>query len=62
MTQEFSDCTFRPQTTKSKKYQNVTSSYSMGDCSSSEDYSRKLKEKLKEKQERIAQERREREY
>jgi hypothetical protein len=34
----------------------------MSDCSTHEDYSRKLKEKLKEKQERIAQERREREY
>lgn len=34
----------------------------MSDCSTSEDYSRKLKEKLKEKQERIAHERREREY
>lgn len=34
----------------------------MNDCSTTEDYSRKLKEKLKEKQERIAQERREREY
>lgn len=34
----------------------------MTDCSSTEEYSRKLKEKLKEKQERIAQERREREY
>jgi hypothetical protein len=34
----------------------------MSDCSTHEEYSRKLKEKLKEKQERIAQERREREY
>jgi len=34
----------------------------MSDCSTSEEYSRKLKEKLKEKQERIAHERREREY
>jgi len=41
---------------------NISSAYSMNDCSTQEDYSRKLKEKLKEKQERIAQERREREY
>jgi|LauGreDrversion4_2_1035121.scaffolds.fasta_scaffold143353_1 ABC-type oligopeptide transport system ATPase subunit len=34
----------------------------MSDCTTHEEYSRKLKEKLKEKQERIAQERREREY
>ena len=62
MTQEFSECTFRPQTTKNRRYQRVASNYTMSDCSTQEDYSRKLKEKLKEKQERIAHERREREY
>ncbi len=62
LTQEFSECTFRPQTTKNRKYEKVPSNYTMSDCSTHEEYSRKLKEKLKEKQERIAQERREREY
>lgn len=34
MTQEFSNCTFQPETTKNRKYQNVASTYSMADCPS----------------------------
>ena len=62
MNAEVSTCTFKPNTTKNKKYANVISSYSITDCATSEEYSNKLKEKLKEKQERVAQERRQREY
>lgn len=62
MTQEISECTFKPSTTKAKKFQNVPSTYNFASEKESKDFSEKLKEKLKEKQQKIVQERREREY
>ena len=49
LTREVSDCTFRPQTTQNKRFKDVQSDYSMAGCDNSEDYSRKLKDKLREK-------------
>eukprot|EP00347_Sterkiella_histriomuscorum_P013421 403364769 len=61
-TQEINYCTFRPETTKTKKYQKVESTYKFNDCESLEQFSMNLKQKLKEKQEKIAKVRKEREY
>lgn len=48
--QEVVECTFQPQTTThKKKFKNVQSDYSMAGCQNIEEYSKKLKDKLKEK-------------
>ena len=47
---------------KKKKFEKVESNYNFNSAKDAEEFSRKLKEQLKQKQERIAQERREREY
>ena len=60
--QEVNYCTFRPQTTQNKKYKDVQSAYSITECESMEQYSKNLKEKLKEKQEKISNLRKQREY
>lgn len=62
VTQEINYCTFRPETTKTKKYEKVESTYKFNDCESLEQFSMNLKQKLKEKQEKIAKVRKEREY
>ena len=62
VTQEVNNCTFKPETTKNKKYRDVQSAYSFQDCESLEQFSQNLKTKLKEKQEKIAKARKEREY
>ncbi|CDW79342.1 UNKNOWN [Stylonychia lemnae] len=61
-TQEVNYCTFRPETTKNKKYDKVNSTYKLSDGESLEQFSMNLKQKLKEKQEKIAKVRKEREY
>ena len=46
ISQEVNECTFKPQTFKSKKYENVDSTYQFASQKDSEEFSRKLKEKL----------------
>lgn len=65
VSKELNYCTFHPETTKSKKYDKVQSSYKFVGESGPEslkEFSENLKEQLKKKQERIAKVRKEREY